>query len=214
MAATTDNTRTHVPPYPPAMIADLVSSYGYLAVFIGTLLEGETVLIAAGFAAHNGLLDFPIVLAVAIAGGTLGDLLAFLLGRWKGAALLARFPSLAKHQPRIHALLERYDALFIVSVRFLYGLRIAGPVIMGSSRITLLRFAVFNAIGAVIWAALVAGAGYSFGLAIKSIFDDARKIEESVLVGILTIGLVFWLRHLLRARERERASRPTGDRDP
>ena len=184
------------------MIADLVSSYGYLAVFIGTLLEGETVLIAAGFAAHNGLLDLPVVLVVAIAGGVLGDQLAFLLGRWKGAKLLARFPSLARHGPRIHELLERYDVLLILAIRFLYGLRIAGPVVMGSSRIPLARFALFNVIGAVLWATLVAGAGYAFGLAINSIVADARKIEEFALLAILAIGVAFWLWHALRARNR------------
>ncbi len=32
------------------MISAFVASYGYLAVFAGTLLEGETILIAAGVA--------------------------------------------------------------------------------------------------------------------------------------------------------------------
>jgi membrane protein DedA with SNARE-associated domain len=32
----------------------LVIDYGYLAVFIGCLLEGETILVLAGFAAHQG----------------------------------------------------------------------------------------------------------------------------------------------------------------
>ena len=66
------------------MINDFVANYGYLAVFIGTLLEGETILVAAGFAAYRGLLDLPSVVLVAIVGGTLGDQTAFQLGRWKG----------------------------------------------------------------------------------------------------------------------------------
>lgn len=32
--------------------AQLFADYGYLAVFIGSMLEGETVLVLAGFAAH------------------------------------------------------------------------------------------------------------------------------------------------------------------
>lgn len=35
----------------------LIASYGCYALFVGTFLEGETVLIAAGFAAHRGILD-------------------------------------------------------------------------------------------------------------------------------------------------------------
>lgn len=175
------------------VISSFVASYGYLAVFLGTLLEGETLLIAGGFAAHRGLLDWRLVILVAALGATLGDQLAFLLGRWKGAALIERFPVLARRKQRIHDLLERYDVLFILIVRFLYGLRIAGPLILGSSRIPLLRFAVLNAVGAALWAVLISGAGYVFGAAVNSLIADLKSVEETVLVVILVLGIVVWL---------------------
>ena len=88
------------------MISSFVTSYGYFAVFLGTLLEGETVLLAAGFAAYRGLLDWPLVALVAFFGATVGDQLAFLLGRWKGTVLIARFPALARRAPQVHTLLN------------------------------------------------------------------------------------------------------------
>lgn len=179
---------------------------GYLAIFIGTWLEGETILIAAGFAAHRGLLSLPIVILVAIAGATLGDQLAFLLGRWKGEALIARFPSLAKQKSRIHAFLARHDFWLILIVRFLYGLRIAGPVILGSSQVPLLRFTVLNLIGAFMWAMLISGAGYAFGLVISSLIIDVRRIEAIVLVVILSLGTAFWLWQRTRARMENKAA--------
>ena len=186
------------------MISAFVASYGYYAVFLGTLLEGETILVAAGFAAHRGLLDWPLVVVVAAAGATLGDQLAFLLGRWKGANLIERFPALAKHQPRIHALLERYDVAFIVGVRFLYGLRIAGPVILGTSRVPILRFALLNTVGAVLWALLVAGAGYSFGVALNAVLADLKRIEAVVLVAIVAAGggVLIWRRLRVKSDSR------------
>ncbi|MHB9101415.1 MAG: DedA family protein [Sulfuricella sp.] len=187
------------------MISAFVASYGYLAVFVGTLLEGETILIAAGFAAHRGLLDWHLVVLVAIAGGTLGDQLAFLLGRWKGEALIERFPALAQHRPRIHNLLKRYDVIFILTVRFLYGLRIAGPLILGSSRVPLFRFAVLNVVGAALWAMLITGAGYAFGVAVSSLIADLKRIEETVLVVILVLGIVLWLWRRFRAQKRNQA---------
>jgi hypothetical protein len=39
-------------------IATLIQNYGYVAVFLGTLLESETVLVLAGFAAHRGYLSW------------------------------------------------------------------------------------------------------------------------------------------------------------
>ncbi|TBR13454.1 MAG: DedA family protein [Rugosibacter sp.] len=188
------------------MITAFVVSYGYLAIFVGTLLEGETILIAAGFAAHRGLLSLPMVVLVAIAGATLGDQLAFLLGRWKGEALIARFPALAKRKPQIHAFLERYDLLFILTVRFLYGLRIAGPVLLGSSQVPLLRFAVLNVIGATMWAMLISGAGYAFGLVISSLIADVERIEAIVLIVILSLGAAFWVWQRSRARMGKKAT--------
>lgn len=175
------------------MVSALITSYGYLAVFVGTLLEGETVLITAGFAAHRGLLDLPVVILVAIAGSTLGDQLAFLLGRWKGNALIARIPALAQHKGRIHDLLDRHDLIFILGVRFLYGLRIAGPLIIGSSRVPPLRFAVLNLLGATVWSTLVSGVGYSLGIAASSFISNLRGLEEIILACFLVAGSLFWL---------------------
>jgi membrane protein DedA with SNARE-associated domain len=187
-----------------AVINEFITSYGYLAVFFGTLLEGETVLIAAGFAAHRGLLDWPLVVGVAMAGSTLGDQLAFFLGRWKGAEMIQRFPALAQHAPRLHDLMTRHDTLLILGIRFLYGLRIAGPVLLGSSGISPLRFAALNLIGAALWTVLVSGAGYAFGSAIQTLAPDLRRFEEIVLLSILVIGLLVWLWHLMRRSRKDR----------
>jgi membrane protein DedA with SNARE-associated domain len=187
------------------VISSFVASYGYFAVFVGTLLEGETILAAGGFAAHGGLLDWRLVLLVASIGATLGDQVTFLLGRWKGAALIGRFPFLAARKQRVHDLLERYDILFILSVRFLYGLRIAGPFILGSSRIPLLRFAGLNVAGAALWAALITGIGYAFGAAVTSLLGDLQRVEGLVMAVILALGAGFWFWRKYLGRTRNAA---------
>jgi len=178
------------------MISSFITSYGYLAVFLGTIAEGETILIAAGFAAHRGLLDWRVVAMVAALGGTLGDQAAFLLGRWKGDAIFARFPALARHRPRVRELLERHAVTFILLVRFLYGLRIAGPVILGTTRLSLAKFAMLNLIGAVIWASLVTAAGYAFGVALSLLVADMKRVEEAILLALIVggAGIMLWRR--------------------
>jgi len=190
------------------LISDFVVHYGYLAVFLGTVAEGETILIAAGFAAHSGLLDWRLVMLVAMIGGTLGDQLAFLLGRWKGKALLHRLPALARREPRIRQLLHRYDAILIVTVRFLYGLRIAGPAILGSYHLPLLRFAFFNVIGAAIWSVLVTGAGYAFGVTVNALVGDIEQMEGVMVVVIIALGAIIAFAHRLvdrRAAPKDRS---------
>ena len=49
-------------------LQSLIENYGYLAILIGTFLEGETIVILAGFAAQLGYLELPWVIVTAIAG--------------------------------------------------------------------------------------------------------------------------------------------------
>lgn len=189
-------------------ISAFVASYGYLAVFLGTLLEGETILLAAGFAAHRGLLDWRVVIAVAIIGGALGDQLAFLLGRWKGMPLIERFPFLARRAPRVRALLERHHAPFILVNRFLYGLRIAGPIMVGTCTMPFLRYAALDAVGAAIWAVTIVAVGYSFGVATQAVLDDFKRVEQAILIGLLSAGFIVWLwRHWRVTHPRKPSSR-------
>ena len=81
-------------------LSHFVSQYGYWAVAAGCLLEGETVMVLAGLAARRGLLDLPLVMALGSAMGALGDITMFSLGRWRGAAVLARWPRLLGYQGR------------------------------------------------------------------------------------------------------------------
>lgn len=186
--------------------APLIEKYGYLATFAGTLIEGESLLILSGLAAHRGYLSFPLVVLVAAVGGSLGDMGFFLVGRHYGAKLLARFPRFAPAAARVHAMIERHPNVTILAVRFMYGLRTAGPAIIGTTRIPLAQFALLNAIGALLWSACWAGAGYLLGRAAEHILGDLAHIERElfgaaiVLVVLAVVAYCVW-----RARERHGA---------
>ena len=186
----------------PSHLQQLIEHYGYVAVFIGAVLEGETVLIIAGFAAHRGYLDLGGVIAVATLGGFLGDQFFFTLGRARGRQLLARFPAIEKQSARVQALVNRYHTWLIVSVRFLYGLRIAGPVLLGMSEVTHSRFAAFNLLGALLWAALIAGAGYVFGQTMEMMLSNAKRYELEAAAVLLAAGIVVWLYRRARTKKK------------
>ncbi len=177
-------------------LQSLIETYGYAAVLAGTFLEGETVLVLAGFAAHRGYLDLPLVVLAAFAGSVVGDQFYFFLGRRYGSAMLARFPGLQGRAARVQRLLERYHTPIIPALRFLYGLRTVGPVAIGMSRVEGLRFLLLNMVGAVVWAVVIAGAGFLFG----NVFQ-APRYEEIGFAAILAAGVVVWLIVWLRNRK-------------
>jgi len=160
---------------------DIVDQIGYLAVFIGTFLEGETVLALSGVAAAHGYLSFPAVVAVAACGAFLGDQACFFIGRRYGHRLLARFPRLAARAPRVQALIRRWDAPALILLRFLYGLRTAGPIVIGTCGIAPWRIALFNLIGVLIWAPLVAGIGYVAGYALQEWLGRLKHAQIGLL---------------------------------
>ena len=77
----------------------LIQQYGYLAVFFGSVLEGETLLVLAGIAAHRGYLSLQWVVAIAAVGAFIGDQTCFLIGRLLGQRVLARWPRLDGSYP-------------------------------------------------------------------------------------------------------------------
>lgn len=175
----------------------LIDQYGYLAVFLGCLAEGETVLMLAGFAAHRGYLSFPIVVALAFCAGTLGDQLIYFLGYRYGRALLARWPRLAARVQSAIPRIERYQTGMIIGVRFMYGLRLAGPFAIGLSKVSPWRFSALNMVGAALWAVLIASMGYLFGRTLEWLIADLRRYEELAFVLILAILVpINLLRHL------------------
>jgi membrane protein DedA with SNARE-associated domain len=184
------------------MLESLIARYGYAAVLIGTFLEGETILVLGGFAAHRGLLWLPGVMLAAFVGSLLSDQLFFLLGRWRGAAWLARFPQWQPGVERVRTLLNRYHTALILGFRFLYGLRNVTPFALGLSDIPIRRFVLLNTLGAAVWAVVVALLGWYLGEAAKQMLGHVQRYERAVGVAIVAAGLALWIWHHVAARRR------------
>ena len=184
----------------------LIDTYGYAAVLVGAFLEGETILALAGLAAYRQYLDFRVVVAIALVAGFAGDQFYFWLGRRKGQQILRRFPNAQQRADRFDALLARWHAPLIVAIRFMYGFRIVGPVLLGMGRVPAWKFVVFNFIGAAIWAPLIAGLGYLFGNVIEALLDDLRDVELLAFGALVLIGLASFLVHHIRTRRMEAAN--------
>jgi len=182
------------------MLESLLATYGYPILFIGTVMEGETVMILAGLSAHLGYLSLFWVIAIGFLGAFCGDQICFLIGRRHGQELLARFPSWNARAERALQKLQKHQNLVILSFRFLYGLRAATPFVLGMGQVSYLRFVTLDLISASIWAVCIALAGYYFGRAVEPVLKDIQHYEAALLTGIGGIALLVWLVHVYRRR--------------
>lgn len=184
-------------------LQSLVIQYGYLALFVGTFLEGETILLLGGLAAQQGLLELPWVMASAFSGSLLGDQLAFFIGgRW-GRPIIGRFPGWQEKIEKIRHKTGRYLDLWMLTFRFFWGLRNPTPFVLAMSNVPLARFATLNAIGALIWAVAGAWAGYLFGQAVERYLGQIHQHSLLILGGVVLLWTAVTLaRSWLRRRER------------
>ncbi len=188
-------------------LTELIKSYGYLAILIGTFLEGETILILGGFAAHMGFLELPWVIVSAFAGSFSGDQLYFYIGRHYGPKIIAKRLSWQAGAEKVYKHLHRHQNLLILSFRFFYGLRNVTPFAVGAAHVSRMRFFLLNLVGAVIWAFSFGFAGYLFGEAFRLFLSDFKRYELYVLLGLVLVALVIWLITLIRNRRRALAEK-------
>jgi membrane protein DedA with SNARE-associated domain len=178
----------------------LIQAYGYPLTFIGALFEGETIVTLAGLAARRGHLYLPILFVLAAAGGSVGDAIYFALGRRYGSELLARWPSFTPAIERVHRLVDRNPALAVIAVRFLYGMRIAGPVVIGSSRLAWPHYLALNITASLLWAACWLAVGYAVGAAAEQVVGNLAKIERGLFLTVLLVAVAIGITLKLRAR--------------
>jgi membrane protein DedA with SNARE-associated domain len=185
-------------------IAQLIQQYGYAAVALGAFLEGETVLILAAVSAHLGYLDLRTVLVVAAIGAFIGDGVYFFAGRRFGPQLMQRFPMLGRAVPRVDRFVGRWHALAVIVLRFTYGLRIAGPIVLGAGRMRTWTFVWANALGAALWALLLGGVGWAFGRTAERLLDGVARAEHVALGVVATLVALVTIAHAVTRRRLQR----------
>ncbi|EAM1599028.1 DedA family protein [Salmonella enterica subsp. enterica serovar Typhimurium] len=187
-------------------INTLITHYGYAALVIGSMAEGETVTLLGGVAAHQGLLKFPLVAAAVALGGMMGDQLLYLLGRYYGGKILRRFPRYHTKIRRAQKMIQRHPYLFVIGTRFMYGFRVVGPLLIGASRLPPKIFLPLNIVGALIWALLFTTLGYLGGEVIAPWLHDLdqhlRHGVWLILAIVLVVGVRWWLKRRGKAEAR------------
>lgn len=163
----------------------------YPLAFVWSFFEGETFVIFGGIAAHMGILNLKLLIGTVWIGSFCGDQLWFYIGRRWGNRGLARFPSAQARTAVVLTWLERYGVLFILSFRFLYGVRNIASVALGTSKLPWIKFLCWNFLAAGLWAFSFAGAGYLLGEAAAQVGAYGPKVLAGVVLLVIVVVLVW-----------------------
>ena len=189
------------------LLREYLQVHGYWVLFIGTFLEGEAILIFAGFLASQGYLSIYGVIVSAFAGSFLGDQFYFHIGRLKGPFLLKFFTRIARKFRKALRLIERYGSFVAFISRYTYGFRILLPVILGMTTFSSRSFLYLNMASALSWAIIFAMAGFLFGRGAAFFIEDMERYEPYLLLVLAGFIGCLWLSHFAAHRWRRRRAR-------
>jgi membrane protein DedA with SNARE-associated domain len=179
-----------------------IASYGYLAVFalvlaesFGVPIPGETALIAAAtYAGATHRLSVWLIFLVAATAAILGGTAGYIVGDKGGYHLLRRFgPAVHFDEPKIKVaryLFDRHGAKVIFFGRFISVLRAYASFLAGTVRMRFRTFAIANASGAIVWAAVYAFGFYFAGAALKSVSTPLDVALAAVAVAVIVVVVI------------------------
>jgi membrane protein DedA with SNARE-associated domain len=191
-----------------ARVQPALSRYGYAAVFLSIMVEGfgiiapgQTFLIAAAVTASQGKLNIIWVVIGAFIAAVLGNSLGYLLGRWGGRSLLARFKARGDRLARLEGYFRRYGQGLVLIARFFDGLRQLNGIVAGILKMPGGLFTTVNVLGAILWVAVWGVGPYFLGKKISTIHIAFRTIEPGV-VALSLIAFLALIVYLLRHRQK------------
>jgi membrane protein DedA with SNARE-associated domain len=177
-------------------LPQLLSDYGYYAVFFLGLLEGETILLLGAYAVHEGYLSFWPLVAFGASAAFLTDQFYFFLGRKKGPQVIERHPKMHARFQRAFAFVQRRPVLTVLLMRFAWGLRILFPVALGMTKMRAAVYIPLSAVASVLWALAVCWFGVAVSDAAHAIFGSLRPYDHALIFVALLIGLWVAVRHI------------------
>ena len=199
-------------------VAELIREYQnlfYAITFGWAFIEGESFVIFAGAAAFKGDLNIYFLILAAWLGSFCGDQCWFALGRFFGAKLLVRFPKLKAGVAVAMDMVQKHDVLFILSFRFIYGVRNVASPALGMNGYPWRRFALFNFIAAFIWANSFAWGGYILARAFEEVLGDISENFGLVMLAVFVIVccILFLVHRSGRKRYERMLAQSEGDSD-
>lgn len=188
-------------------LKEYLELHGYWVLFIGTFLEGEAILLLAGFLAFQGYLNILGVIGIAWAGSFIGDQFYFYLGRRKGRGLLKRFHFVARKFRGALKLIEKYGNFVAFVSRFTYGFRIVLPLILGITNLASRTFLWINLGSAFTWAVLFSLGGYLFGKSASLVLDNVNNYEQYLILVLFGLISLAWCVHAYHVWKLKRPAR-------
>lgn len=175
----------------------IVIVFAESGLFVGFVLPGDSLLVAAGIVAQRGHLDLKALIPLLIVSAIAGDATGYWIGRRAGARLFVRDDARffkRRYVLRAREFFERHGGKAITISRFMAIIRSFVPSVAGAAGMPYGRFTAYNVAGGILWVISMTLAGYFIG-------EAAAKFEY-LLIGVVFLISFIPLVHLIREQRR------------
>ena len=192
-----------------ALLIHFVTHYGYLGLYVillvsilGLPLPDEFLLTFVGFMSFSGQLNPVLAIISSATGSITGITIAYFLGRFFEAKVLAHLKKHAgtERLEKVLSWYHKHGGKLLTVGYFIPGVRHLSGYIAGLSRLSYRNFAVFSYLGAVAWTSLFILLGRTLGSRWETILPIIHRY--SILLGV--IATVFFLAFYLLYKHHER----------
>ncbi|WP_342261986.1 DedA family protein [Alphaproteobacteria bacterium endosymbiont of Tiliacea citrago] len=164
---------------------DFTLKWGYWGLTLASAIKSEAVVICISSLSKEMNFNLFYILILSLIGSFIGTVFLFLIGRGFKQRLL-KFNFFQKKVEYLNSKIDNYGSYFIIFFRFIYGIKLISPIILGFSKISMKTFFLFNLLGSFLWSFLMVLIGWCL-----SLFCFAFSFKLLIFVYFLTIIIPF-----------------------
>jgi len=180
-------------------LVDLIFDWGYLGIFFLMAVESsfipfpsEIILIPAGYLASKGDMNLGMIMASALGGSLVGAFINYYLALLLGRKILKKYGKYffisENALEKMDNYFDKHGAISTFIGRLIPGIRQLISIPAGLSRMNLVVFSSYTALGAGIWALILTMLGYFIGENQELIDTYLKQITMVVLVALVLLG--------------------------
>lgn len=184
-------------------IVSIVSDLGYIGIVVMMFLEStffpfpsEVVMIPAGMLAATGEMNIYLVILLGVTGSVLGALFNFFLAFKFGRAIVLKFGKYfffkEEELEKLEKFFHKHGAVSTFTGRLIPGIRQYISLPAGLAKMNMGVFAVFTALGAGIWSAILALIGFYIG-------NDLEVLHTALVWTLIAVAVLIVV-YVIRAK--------------
>ncbi len=164
--------------------------------FLGEFVPGAVFSVGSGYLASKGIINIYTTILSAVLGAVFADIVSFYLAIWfyddlKDKAILKKYEKIIE---RGIEFFRKYGGISVFFGRFVGALRPIVPFLAGVFKMNRPEFFIWAITSGILWGIAYVGVGYFFGSRWDYVSSVLSRVNTSVLLILLLIGVLYLLR--------------------